>query len=449
MNIAALSVLRPGESIDEKVRTNFFLRTEVTKTTCFVGEPLMVTYKVYSRLNSSSQVLKRPSLTGFSILEMVDNYDGEPTVEQLDGKPYYVSVIRKVHLFPLQEGSFTLDPAEIESVIHFVRIHEVGPRERLEHTITLRSPPVAITVKALPAAKQPANYSGAVGQFALNVLAPPPPVHAGELVKIRLVITGSGNFSLLTPPVVQWPKGVDTADPSVKELVNRYAYPLSGAKTFEYSFAAPDTGQVTIPAVELSYYDPSLNAYKISASSPVALRILPGLPEDTARKREAALAESGNPGIPRHFYWFALVVLLIVGWIIFQSVQLRRNKKTVPVTPAEPVKSPAELFPAPAEMLRVARAALQQGDQKIFLHELQQTLWKLAAVKCAVPPSSLNKQNIADRLMGKGVPVSVTQAFTAVLQECEWASYVPAGEMGDGTLLLQRAEQVIQELQQV
>jgi hypothetical protein len=55
------SVLHPGDNIKDKIEKNLFLRVETSKTTCYVGEPLMVVYKAYSRLNANSQVMKRPT----------------------------------------------------------------------------------------------------------------------------------------------------------------------------------------------------------------------------------------------------------------------------------------------------------------------------------------------------------------------------------------------------
>jgi len=179
------SLLHPGENINEKIEKNLFLRVETSKNTCYVGEPLMVVYKAYCRLNTNSQVMKRPSLTGFSVMEMVDAYDGKPEMEKLDGRWYYTNLVRKVQLFPLQEGVYTLDPAEIESVVHFVKTDEPANKKRspsmnnrnatpmfpiaVDHRTILRSAPVTITVKPLPVANQPADFSGAVGQFTLEV----------------------------------------------------------------------------------------------------------------------------------------------------------------------------------------------------------------------------------------------------------------------------------------
>ncbi len=449
IDIIETSVIRPGESIAGKIKKNLFLRAEINKTTCYIGEPLMVVYKAYSRLNTSSQVVKRPSLTGFSVLEMVDTYEDRPVVEIYNGIPYYVSVIRKVHLFPLQEGHFTLDPAEVESVIHFVRISEDAPRTAFDYALSLESPPVTIAVKPLPAAQQPANFSGAVGNFSLKVLAPTVPVHPGELVKIQVVVSGSGNISLLTPPPVKWPAGVDTADPSVKESINRYAYPLTGSKTFEYSFAAPDTGQFTIPTIELSFYDPVQKGYKTVSSKPATIIVTPGLSKEQQSAQTAALEKENSGSLPRHLYWFAVVVILILGWIAYQSWQgIAARKRSSPAR-VQPVVPVMPVPTAPADLLATATTALQQGNRPLFFHELQQALWDLAAVKLAVTPTSLNKENVTARLKTNGVEQPIINDFMEVLNACEWALYVPEVETVETGPLLEKARGVLQGLQSI
>lgn len=448
------SVLRPGENINDKIRKNFFLKVEPSKTTCYVGEALMVVYKAYSRLNANSQVVKRPSLTGFSVMEMVDAYDGRPDVEKYNGRLYYTNLIRKVQLFPLQEGTFTLDEAEIESVIHFVRSGEPEDRKTalkrmfdrstspppapINHRTILRTEPMTITVKPLPTENQPADFKGAVGQFSVAVKVPSTQVRKGDLVKIQVAITGSGNLSLLTPPDIDWPPGVDTAEPQVKENVNKYAFPLSGSKTFEYSFAAPDTGDYVIPPVRLPYYDPVDNTYKTATTDSIVMHVLPGLHRKEVTKGTANRS-TGLASIPRQFYWFGVVALLIVGAIVFQVALLGRNKKGTPKTDA-----PAAL--KPVDKLQAARSALEQNDQHVFFNEVQQALWNQVAETYQVLPSQLNKHHIEDLLGKKNVPAEVVKNFVSVLDECEWALYTPNHSISSMAGLLGRAEEVMNAL---
>jgi hypothetical protein len=398
---------------------------------------------MYSRLNTNSQVMKRPSFTGFSVLEMVESYDSRPEIEMLNGVPYYVNLIRKVQLFPLQEGSFELDPAEVESVVHFVRINIGGPASVLDHKVTLRSNPVIIQVKPLPLKGQPDHYTGAVGKYTVRVKGPDTAIHQGELVKVRIVVEGSGNINLLTPPEINWPEGVDTADPAVREMIDKYNFPLSGSKVFEYSFAAPDTGNIVIPAASLVYFDPQQQQYKEALSKPLVLRVKAGESEETQQLRANALRHVGDGGIPKHLYWFGLVVLIIGSWLVYQFTQLRKKKTIVPDIPL-----PAKVsIPAPEEQLATARESLQTGNMKLFYHEIQHVLWNMAAIRCEIPPSLLNKQNVSAKLAMQGVDGGLVQQLLQLLNTCEWALYVPEHEQGDPRNLLDETRLVLEGLQ--
>ncbi|WP_369411515.1 BatD family protein [Longitalea luteola] len=457
------SVLYPGDDIKDKIEKNLFLRVETSKTTCYVGEPLMVVYKAYSRLNANSQVVKRPSLTGFSVMEMVDAYDGRPDIERLNGRSYYTNLVRKVQLFPLQEGVYTLDPAEIESVVHFIKTDDpAGKRDgslfnrntrplfpsAINHRTILRTEPKTITVKPLPTANQPADFGGAVGQFTLTVNVPDAPIHQGDLVKIQVVISGSGNLSLLTPPAIKWPKGVDTAEPAVKENVNKYVFPLSGSKTFEYSFAAPDTGDYIIPAVHLPYYDPADNKYKTATSDSITLHVLPGLQRaDTGLVAPSHQISSIKP----HYFWFAGVVLVIIASITYQVISLRKAKKkaiakATPPAPVEEAPSPEKII---SELLTGARQALQNHQQQAFYREVQDALWKVVATNWQVLPSRLNKYHITQLLREKQVPAETIRHFSAILDECEWALYTPGQSVSSMESLMGKTEGVLLQLLEI
>jgi hypothetical protein len=461
IDIEEESELWPGEDIGAKIRKKFFLRIEANKTSCYIGEPLMVVYKAYSRLNVNSQVVKRPSLTGFSVLEMVDAYDGRPEIEKLDGIAYYVNIIRKVQLFPLQEGNFVLDPAEIESVIHFVKLDEIPAKKNipgrrfqsigtgrtpLDYRTILRSEPLAITVKPFPE-EQPKDFSGAVGRFSLALRTPANTIHKGDLVKIQLVITGSGNISLLTPPDIQWPAGVDTADPVVKESFNKYIYPLAGSKTFEYSFAAPDTGTYIIPPAYLTYFDPVRKAYQTVASDSVTLHVL-ATSDNLPAAQTKTVSEEGDTAVPHHLYWFGLIVVLITGWIIYQATRLRSAKKAAALKARTPIfKEPVTATLLTTDMLFTnARQALLKDAHEAFYFEIQQLLWKILASKFYLASANISKKQLAVQLAAKQVPGPVIEKLLAILQECEWALYTPGMSSNNKIMVMQQAEEVAKEL---
>jgi len=458
------SLLHPGDNINDKIEKNLFLRVETSKNSCYVGEPLEAVYKLYSRLNANSQVVKRPSLTGFSVMEMVDAYDGKAVIEKLNGHSYFTNLVRKVQLFPLQEGTYTLDPAEVESMVHFVKTNEPANKKSppsmnnlnatpmypmaVDHRTILRTAPVTIKVKPLPTANQPADFSGAVGQFTLAVKAPADPIHAGDLVKIQVTVSGSGNLSLLTPPVINWPAGVDTAAPSVKENINKYVFPLSGSKTFEYSFAAPDTGDYVIPVVHMPYYDPKENKYKTATSGSITMHVLPGVKKVFGN---AGLVADQGSGIEPKFYYFSLIILAIIAAIGYQVVSLRKSKKkekakAVASAPVKEILTPQQKV---TDLLKSAKLAFQLNQQQIFYREVQQALWQTVRDTWQVLPSKLNKYHTTQLLAEKGVPADTIRNFSAVLDECEWALYTPDQSIKSMEALMNKAEGLLKELMEM
>lgn len=76
-------IIRKGETIQDKVRKNLFVRLTVNKRSVYVGEPLVATYKLYTRLNSESKVVRRPSFTGFSVFDMEEPESDLPAPKNL------------------------------------------------------------------------------------------------------------------------------------------------------------------------------------------------------------------------------------------------------------------------------------------------------------------------------------------------------------------------------
>jgi hypothetical protein len=91
-------VVKPGENVGDKIRRNFFIRVDVSKTECYLGEPIVATYKLYARLRSDSRVTRHPSLNGFSVYDMIDPSDDRVSVEKFNGKNFSVHIIRKTQL---------------------------------------------------------------------------------------------------------------------------------------------------------------------------------------------------------------------------------------------------------------------------------------------------------------------------------------------------------------
>ena len=51
------------------------MKVLVDKRSCFVGEPVLATFKLYSRLESKSDIVKNPGFYGFTVQDMINLAD--------------------------------------------------------------------------------------------------------------------------------------------------------------------------------------------------------------------------------------------------------------------------------------------------------------------------------------------------------------------------------------
>ena len=349
-------ILKPGENVNEKIRKNLFVKVQVDKNSCFVGEPIVCTYKLYSRLSSESRVTKRPSLNGFSVYDMVDPGSDPVSVEKLNGKAYTVHIIRKTQLIPLQAGNIDLDPVEVENTVHFVKgggrqearrggsIRDLLDQmmddntlgQEVDERVTLDTKPVTITVKALPENK-PANYNGAVGSFSIETSLANRSVAAQDEATLHVVVKGKGNLPVLSAPTIAWPSGFEAFEPTAKEDVNKTVAPMSGSKSFDYVFIPRTPGHYTIPAVSFSYFDPSSQTYKAAEGGSQDLQVTPAVsqhrqtvgPGAITSVTSSSLTTRAGKFIQDHLEWIFAVLLIsgVAGYFWRQNLRLKNGRR--------------------------------------------------------------------------------------------------------------------------
>ena len=488
-------VLRAGENVKEKIRKNMFVKVQVSKNSCYVGEPIVATYKLYTRLNSESRVTKRPSLNGFSVYDMVDPSLDAVSVEKLNGKNFTVHTIRKTQLIPLQAGNIDLDPVELENTVHFVKEggrpenhHNGGSSIRdlldqmadeanlgpsVDENVTLDTKPVTIIVKPLPEVNKPSGFNGAVGDFSVEANLGTRTLSTQDEATLTVVVRGKGNLPVVAAPVVNWPKGIEAFDPTAKESVNKTVAPMSGAKTFDYVFTPKSPGHYIIPAVNFPYFDPASQTYKTAATAPIDINVAPAAKKDQQPASGAvATAPAPQPDgivsmIGNHLEWIALFFLFAGIAVYFWRQNLLLKKKAMagrtpvaeppqrPATPAtrdRSVNAPTISQPAYlsatafADQLADARQFLGNGDSKGFYREVNRAVWKAISKKLDLPASQLNKPNSLEQLERKGWDSTSLLTLDSLLNECEMNLYTPDYDRWNMQQLLRQAESILEKL---
>lgn len=496
-------VLKPGENVKDKIHKGLFVKVQVNKNSCYVGEPIVATYKLYTRVNSESRVTRNPSLNGFSVYDMIEPGSDAVSVERVNGKNYTVHTIRKTQLIPLQAGTIDLDPVEVENTVHFIKSgghqgeghsgnsirdlldqlsDEADAGPEIAENVTLDTKPLPITVKPLPDENKPAAFNGAVGDFSIEATLNNRSVAAEDEATLHVVVKGKGNLPVIAAPVVDWPAGIEAFDPTTKEEVNKTAVPMSGSKSFDYIFTPRTPGHYIIPAVSFPYFDPAVQAYKTAETQPMDIQVTP-----PARRRvspnalntaKTTVPASGFMGVivlaREHLEW-VFSFLLFAGVIIYFWRENLRLKKAGPVQQARASAAPqtaavsrkaagpertdrahqhatmmatATYVPAApaANPLQEARQMLDAGDSKGFYGEVNRALWKAISNKLDLPGSELNKHNALLQLRLRGWDDTALLQLENLLGECEMNLYTPAYDRWNMQQLLGQAEWVLERL---
>jgi hypothetical protein len=467
--------LHKGEKAEDKIHRNMILRMTASKNSVYVGEPIVATCKLYSRLQSDSKVAERPSFSGFSVFEMVQPEQGTISREIVGGRPFNGYLIRKAQLYPLQSGDLTIEPVELDNNVTFYREAKAnkpqapsgsvfdqmmkdfyGDEENEgvpeKHTLNLTTEPIVIHVKPLPDAGKPTDFSGAVGQFTIQASLTSTTVKTNQTDTLQLILTGSGNLPLVNAPALHFPAGLDVYDPSAKEQIDQTVAPIKGRKVFSYAFTANKAGQFQLPSIRFSYFNPQTATYKTDSTPPMLLQVLPG--PGGHRDTNGATATPGEEQPLLRWIWIGAGLLLVLATLVGLS---RRNRKRPAPKTAEPVPgvslastsadnapvrkteavpaaqaNPAhQPYMAPSittydtrDWMESARQQLREGNSAAYYRELNSGLWGLLREHLDLGHER-DKNQVLQRLERKGFSPYVCEEVRKLLEECELALYAP------------------------
>jgi hypothetical protein len=390
---------------------------------------------------------------------MVQPEANNPTVEKLNGKLYNAHIIRKVQLYPLQDGSFDLDPVEVDNTVRFLRLEGGGNKISMqqllddymngisdgrmeEEKITLASKPVTITVKPLPAAGKPVSFDGAVGKFTITASMPRMDITANETVVMNVILKGEGNLPLINAPQVQWPPGTEGYEPTVKENIDKTVAPIRGTKMFQYSFIAKQPGKIIIPPVEFSYFDPSANSYKTIRTDSIVAAI--GKAVKKAKQLNAAAGNkedrTGTGFTWKKFLWLLPLLVLVLLAMLFNLKKYIPAKKTPVVVPIQTANE-KELVAAP-DPFEAAKFALAAVNSQLFYKETGKAIWRILSEKFNLTSSQPDKPAVMRLLQQANTSPETIELLEAVLNDCELALYTPVHTENNMRHTLDKAEKL-------
>ena len=194
----------------QKLSDNLFIKVDVSKRNIVIGEQILVTYKLLTRLDlQNTEISSLPALNGFWTKDLETSSRFKRDV--INGVAYNVATIKKTAFTAQKSGKLIIDPMELKCSIR-IKLKEIirdslvsffgGSYNIQEELIT--SKPITINVNKLPS--PPANFKGAVGNMSIKSEVDNTIVNANDAITYKITITGTGNIELIEPLDIQFPK---------------------------------------------------------------------------------------------------------------------------------------------------------------------------------------------------------------------------------------------------
>lgn len=428
---------------------DLFLETRVSSDRAFENEPIIVEYQIFTRVPVQSYaIMTLPQATGFWMEEL--EQPTSPQAERVvrNGSEYLTATVRRVVLFPTGPGPKTLDPLSVEAQVRvrersvFDPFSDIFGRSSLfdqRVPVVVASRPVTLEVLPLPSADRPRSFAGHVGTLGVAASVDRAAVETNEAVTLTVEYSGTGNLRTLAPPDIDFPVEFETFPPETSERISEGGGSLQGSRSFQYVLIPRVPGELTIPGVEVAYFDPASGQYGSARSRPLEITVTGDAAEGDAAgavptavetiRDEIRFIHVGTPrfrrvGLPVYttgVFWLVLLLPLaaVGGAMVFRR---HRDRLEGDVAYAR-VRRAGRMAKR-----RLARArGLAGGDPREFYAEVAGALQGLLADKLNIAEAGLVREEAGRMAARRGASPETLERLFACLDDCDRQRFAPVG----------------------
>lgn len=436
---------------DVDLGDNLFIRAIPNKTDVFIGEPLTVTYKLYSRVAFQlDNPIKLPRMVGFWSEDIEAPTRLEPRIEVHNGRQYETYMLRKVLYFPTQSGKLTIEPFEIGTTVRVRKRRRTGSDaydrffsdpffdsyDNVKKTLLTQK--VNVNVRPLPEEGRPKGFTGVVGRYEMETTLDRASLKANETATLKVVLRGTGNLRLLDEPAITLPSGIDRYDPSINEDATPVDGTLRGSKSFEYVLVPRFAGKVTIPPITFSYFDLDRRQYVTLESESYTMDIAEGEARREAGDLEQTRVDylamdirgirEGGEGLEREDHsglrpvvmllMYAIPLVLLFAALIWKQRYDRLHGDIAGMKRRRATR-------VAERRLRDSKRHLEAGRTDEYYLEIARALWGYVQDKLGMPTSAMAIETVVQRLHERQTGASVTDRVRSALEAVEFARFSP------------------------
>ena len=459
-NPLTIKVVKGKKQENNNIEKNLFITVSTSKKNIIVGEQIIVSYKLHTRLELENTELSQiPNLNGFwkKDLESSSRFKREV----IDGVPYNTAIIKKTVLTAQKSGKLEIDPIKVTCSIRITnQRNRRDPFANFFNSYNVReeiisSKAITINVKDLPSPK-PNNFLGSVGNFEISSKIDKKEINANDALTYTIKLTGTGNIELIKPFDINFPKDFEVYDPKVTEKIFQGGIKRS-IKTFEYLLIPRYEGEYKIPSYDFSFFDTKQKKYISKYTKSHNINVLKSSnDEETVTsfnqqkvesinndinyiKTNTFFAEKDNQTIKLNIFYFLFFLPLILMIIVRAIISYKQRN---PLNTLDKKHRLAKKIAS--KRLKKANEFMKDNNFDGFFEEIEKSLWGYFADKFKVDIINLSKESIDNYFTINGITIEIKNQFINLLNRCELERYSPVSNKSEQlSSLLSEAEKII------
>jgi len=445
-----------------------FIRLIPSKNKAYVGEPIPIEIQLFLQNGRFNM----PELTaeGFNLTE----YPEPKSSRAQKGNAIYQVRTFQTAATPVKAGKLNIGPVKMDVVLKIRQNQRRrspfnDPFEGLltryqDVPVKIEAKAQNITVKPLPTEGRPDNFNGAVGQFSMTAKASPLEVTVGDPVTINIELSGLGTIESLSLPKLEL-LGFKSYEPSISSK-RTDPLGLTGIKAFEQVIIPENETIKEVPKIEITYFDPKTESYKILSQGPFPLKVNPStkpnsipstfmaetdssdfadekpkLSEILWIKYEEGTLSHATPFVIRPAFWLlqSIPLLFFIG-----ALNWRRKKNAFANNPKLRRQLQVEQITSKtlAKLLKLA----EENKALEFYIELATVLREHLGLKLDIPSEGITCDSIDEPLAQKSINAETRVILRRLFTSCDAASYAASQSTAELRECLNNLKKVISDL---
>jgi tetratricopeptide (TPR) repeat protein len=420
---------------------DLFVDAMVDKPKVFVGQQVTASWHLYTQ----SEILKyrplaEPKYEDFwseDLFVPTSHLAWDRTI--VKGHEYEVALLLKKALFPLKAGKLTITALEAEATTMQTAFMAGASDARKSKAITVEVMP--LPVDGRPPGFEPSN----VGHYELSSSVDRTAVKAGEAVTWKVTVRGAGNIRNVRLPKLDKLDGFRVYEPTTKETIEP-GDEIHGQKVYTYLLLPQKGGALSVPSVELPYFDPTTAKYAVARSAPVALTI-EGDPTKVESASPAATTEnvlgqqvrpirnraSVRSGVGDRLFRGRLAIVMLAvppgAWLLVlvgDALRRRLGRETAGSKRRRARRSARR-------RLRVAEYHIKAARPSAFFGECARVLYEHLEYRLGNKVEALTLGELREYLIARAFDRETVESTVKELENCDFARFAPSasgpGEM--------------------